>query len=184
MNIPNHVHFGLGFGFKYQYLLSTLLHALMTGNNLLSDKNKNRACQNYMVKKLAQNPNIHANVPMFMKNIKKIFPDIESLNYRKDALILLEGEDSFFEDINLFTTHNETSKINFILSIWEKYGIEDAIALWNKHRFGRVIDTTTEDKGLGKFIEVIEGKITYFHMVNEEQNLRLFEKYKELYDML
>ncbi len=114
MNIPNHIHFGLGFGFKYQYLLSTLLHALMTGNNLLSDKNKHKACQNYMIKKLAKNPNIHANVPMFMKNIKKIFPDIESLNYKKDALILLEGEDGFFEDINLFTTHNKTSKINFI----------------------------------------------------------------------
>jgi hypothetical protein len=36
MNIPNHIHFGLGFGFKYQYLLSTLLHALMTENKLLS----------------------------------------------------------------------------------------------------------------------------------------------------
>ena len=132
MNIPNHIHFGLGFGFKYQYLLSTLLHALMTGNNLLSDKNKHKACQNYMIKKLAKNPNIHANVPIFMKNIKKIFPDIESLNYKKDALILLEGEDGFFEDINLFTTHNEISKINFIQvkgsnSKSAKYSLQTAI---------------------------------------------------------
>jgi hypothetical protein len=132
MNIPNHIHFGLGFGFKYQYLLSTLLHALMTGNSLLSDKNKNKACQNYMIKKLAKNPDIHANVPIFMKKIKKIFPDIESLNYKKDALILLEGEDGCFEDINLFTTHNEVSKINFIQvkgsdSDSAKYSLEKAI---------------------------------------------------------
>ena len=132
MNIPNHVHFGLGFGFKYQYLLSTLLHSLMTENNLLSDKNKNKACQNYMIRKLAKNPTIHANVPKFMKNIEKIFPNIEKLNYKKDALILLEGEDGFFEDINLFTTHNETSKINFIQvkgsdSKSAKYSLETAI---------------------------------------------------------
>jgi len=132
MNIPNHIHFGLGFGFKYQYLLSTLLHALMTGNNLLSDRNKNEACQKYMIKKLAQNPSIHANVPIFMKNIKKIFPDIEKLNYKKDALLLLEGEDGFFEDINLFTTYNGSSKINFIQvkgsdSASAKYSLEKAI---------------------------------------------------------
>jgi hypothetical protein len=132
MNIPNHIHFGLGFGFKYQYLLSTLLHALMTGTNLISDKNKNKACQNYMIKKLAKNPNIHANVPIFMKNIKKIFPDIESLNYKKDALILLEGEDGCFEDINLFTTYKEISKINFIQvkgsdSKSAKYSLQSAI---------------------------------------------------------
>jgi len=132
MNIPNHIHFGLGFGFKYQYLLSTLLHALMIGNNLLSDKNKNEACQKYMIKKLAKNPSIHANVPIFMKNIKKIFPEIEKLNYKKDALLLLEGEDGFFEDINLFTTHNESSKINFIQvkgsdSASAKYSLQTAI---------------------------------------------------------
>jgi len=78
----------------------------------------------------------------------------------------------------------QREKIKFILSIWEKYGIEDAIVLWNKHRFGRVIDTTKEDKGVSKFVEVIEGKITYFHMVNEEQNRKLFEKYKKLYDKI
>ena len=132
MNIPNHIHFGLGFGFKYQYLLSTLLHALMTGNNLLSDRNKNEACQKYMIKKLAKNPSIHENVPRFMENIGKIFPDIEQLNYKKDALLLLEGEDGFFEDINLFTTYNGNSKINFIQvkgsdSASAKYNLEKAI---------------------------------------------------------
>jgi len=132
MNIPNHIHFGLGFGFKYQYLLSTLLHALITGNNLLSDKNKNKACQQYMIKKLAKNPSIHANVPIFMKKIEEIFPNIESLNYKKDALILLEGEDACFEDINLFTTYNRNPKINFIQvkgsdSKSAKYSLQTAI---------------------------------------------------------
>jgi RNA-directed DNA polymerase len=78
----------------------------------------------------------------------------------------------------------QREKIKFILNIWEKYGILDAIVLWNKHKFGRVIDMTTEDKGVGKFVEVIEGKITYFQMVNEEQNKKLFSMYKKLYDAL
>jgi len=78
----------------------------------------------------------------------------------------------------------QREKIKFILGIWKKYGIDDAINLWNKHKFGRVIDITTDDKGVGKFVEVIEGKITYFQMVNEEQNRRLFEMYKELYNEL
>lgn len=132
MSIPNHIHFGLGFGFKYQYLLSTLLHALIIGKNLLSDKNKNDACQKYMIKKLSTNPSIHANVPKFMENIETIFPDIERLTYKRDALILLEGEDSCFEDINLFTTHNRTHKINFIQvkgsdSNSAKYSLQTAI---------------------------------------------------------
>ena len=78
----------------------------------------------------------------------------------------------------------QREKIKFILGVWKKYGIEDAIKLWNKHRFGRVIDITSDDKGIGKFVEVIEGKITYFHMVNEEQNRKLFDTYKLLYDKL
>jgi len=74
----------------------------------------------------------------------------------------------------------QREKIKFILNIWKKYGIDDAITLWNKHKFGRIININTEDKGRGKFIEVVEGKITYFQMVNEEQNKRLFELYKEI----
>lgn len=113
MNIPNHIHFGLGFGFKYQYLLSTLLHALMTDNNLLSFDNK-EACKKYMIKKLEDTPLIHVNVPYFMEQITNIFPDIKNLNYNKNALLLLEGEDGCFEDINLFTTNSSVSKINFM----------------------------------------------------------------------
>ena len=132
MNIPNHIHFGLGFGFKYQYLLSTLLHSLITGNNLLSDKNKKEACKRYMIKKLSANPTIHANVPYFMRQIKNIFPNVESLNYKKDALLLLEGEDGYFEDINLFTTNNDISRISFIQvkgsdSESSKYSLEKAV---------------------------------------------------------
>ncbi|MFK5975074.1 MAG: hypothetical protein QM493_01080 [Sulfurovum sp.] len=113
MNIPNNIHFGLGFGFKYQYLLSTLLHALMTGTDLLSETKK-KSCKKYMIKKLADNPDIHANVSYFMEQITNIFPNIEKLNYNQDTLLLLEGEVNCFEDINLFTTNNTTSKISFI----------------------------------------------------------------------
>lgn len=78
----------------------------------------------------------------------------------------------------------ERKKIKFILSIWKKYGIYDAIVLWNKHKFGRIINVTTEDRGVGKFVEVIEGKITYFQMVNIDQNRKLFKMYEELHDEL
>lgn len=78
----------------------------------------------------------------------------------------------------------QREKIKFILAIWENYGIEVAISLWNKHKFGRVINIQNDDKGIGKFIEVVEGKITYFHMVNAEQNKRLYEMYQTLYNNL
>ena len=74
----------------------------------------------------------------------------------------------------------QREKIKFILNIWNKYGIEDAIRLWNKHQFGRDVDTKTEDRGVGKFIEVIGGKITYFNMVNKDQNRKIYEKFKNL----
>lgn len=132
MNIPNHVHFGLGFGFKYQHLLTTLLHALIREDNLLSDKSINNACKKYMIKKLAQNSYIHANPKKFMESIEKVFPNLEKLNYKKDSLLLIEGEDSCFEDINLFTTYDDDSKIIFIQvkgsdSQSAKYNLEKAI---------------------------------------------------------
>lgn len=110
MIIPTNVHFGLGFGFKYQYLLSVLLHGLMSNQ---IDRNKYESCKKYMIKKLSENTHVHANVNYFMQQISRIFPNIEQLNYNTDSFLLLEGEDGCFEDINIFTTSNE-SKIHFI----------------------------------------------------------------------
>lgn len=174
MNIPNHIHFGLGFGFKYQYLLSALLHALMTGKNLLSDKNKNDACQKYMIKKLSKNPSIHANVPKFMKNIETIFPDIERLNYKRNALILLEGEDSCFEDINLFTTHNSTSKINFIQvkgsdSNSAKYSLQTAI----EKTLNSMLKNDNTVIPFNLIILINEEVTSWYYLTNKDDNIKM-----------
>jgi len=116
MSIPAKVHFGLGFGFKYQYLLSLLLHGLM---NLHKDKplinqRKFLSCKNYMIKNLNSNPAIHANVNSFIQRIQQDFSSFSNFDYNINSLLLLEGEDKFFEDINIFSTYNNSSKIDFI----------------------------------------------------------------------
>lgn len=74
----------------------------------------------------------------------------------------------------------EREKIKFILNIWKKYGILSAMSLWNKHRFGKIIQQSPEEENIAKFIEVLNGKITYFNMVNSDQNLKLYEEFNDL----
>jgi len=116
MNIPAKVHFGLGFGFKYQYLLSVLLHGLMNQHKdkPLIKQRRLLSCRNYMIKHLDSNPAIHANVNNFIQRIQRDFSSFSNLDYNINSLLLLEGEDKFFEDINIFSTYNNFSKIDFI----------------------------------------------------------------------
>ena len=65
----------------------------------------------------------------------------------------------------------EIKKISFILNIWNKYGILDAIELWNKHKIGTIIPNNPNKKE--KFIEILNGKISYFNMINSEQAKKL-----------
>lgn len=74
----------------------------------------------------------------------------------------------------------EREKIKFILNIWEKYGVKDAIQIWNQHRFGRILLNDNLDVKITKFQEVVSGKIIYFNMVNPDQNKKLLEKFSAL----
>ncbi len=78
----------------------------------------------------------------------------------------------------------EREKIKFILNIWKKYGIKSAILLWNKHKLGKIIQQNTEEENIAKFIEVLNGKITYFNMVNSNQNIKLYKQFNNLLDIL
>jgi hypothetical protein len=79
---------------------------------------------------------------------------------------------------------SEREKIKFTLQIWKKYGIESAISIWNKHKFGRLILDIDKDKCTQKFQEVLCGKITYFKMVNSEQSKNLEDEFGQLSRMI
>ncbi len=107
MNIPNYALFELGFGFKYQYLISTLIHALIT-----NDINYENAEE--FIKKTIHKYSIHADPKKFIDQVKNILPDVNELIYNKNSFLMLEGEHTCFEDINLFTTNDSNSLIRFI----------------------------------------------------------------------
>ncbi len=65
----------------------------------------------------------------------------------------------------------EIKKIYFILIIWNKYGILDAIKLWNKHKMGTTIIDNPNKKQ--QFNDIINGKISYFDMINSNQSQKL-----------
>ncbi len=68
----------------------------------------------------------------------------------------------------------EIKKIDFITYIWGKYGINDAIKLWNKYNFGKKI----EDENHDKLVQIVHGKISFFKMVNDKQTEHLINKIK------
>ncbi len=71
----------------------------------------------------------------------------------------------------------EIKKIDFILMIWNKYGISDAIKLWNKHQLGTIIIDNPNKKQ--QFKDILKGKISYFDMVNPNQSQKLKELFQE-----
>lgn len=72
----------------------------------------------------------------------------------------------------------ELKKIDFILYIWETYSIETAIEIWNKHKFGK--NNLVAENATDKLIEILQGKISFFRMVNEQQSEYLYKKFNLL----
>lgn len=107
MNIPNYALFELGFGYKYQYLISALIHAVITNN--ISYENAKK-----FMRKVIDKQSIHADPKKFIEQIQAILPDANELIYNENSFLMLEGEHSCFEDINLFTTNSSNSLVRFI----------------------------------------------------------------------
>lgn len=105
MSVPSYVLFELGFGFKYQYLMSALIHTLITKKINFSQS------ENY-IKKNIKRYSIHSDCTKFITQVQSIIPDVHELKYNINSILMLEGENSCFEDINLFTTNN-ISQIRF-----------------------------------------------------------------------
>ena len=105
MSIPSYALFELGFGFKYQYLMSALIHTLIT------KKINFESSENY-IRKNIKNYSIHSDCTKFITQVKNIIPDVHELEYNTNSILMLEGENSCFEDINLFTSNN-VSQIRF-----------------------------------------------------------------------
>ena len=126
MNVPKKALFELGFGYKYQYLLTVLIHCLIKNKINLS------IYENKLNRLVLKNNDIHANVRNFIMQLNNIIPLIEKLEYNKNCLLMIEGESSYFEDINLFTCVDTISKVYFIqvkgsMAIKWKTNLQNAI---------------------------------------------------------
>ncbi len=72
----------------------------------------------------------------------------------------------------------ELNKVKFILHIWEKYSLSEAVKLWNKHKLGKVF--LNSENAEEQLIDIIQGKISFYVKVNKNQSAFLLDKYKEL----
>lgn len=126
MNVPQKALFELGFGYKYQYLLTVLIHCLIKNKINLS------IYENKLDRLVLKNNDIHANVKNFIMQLNNIIPLIDKLEYNKNCLLMIEGESGYFEDINLFTCIDTISKVYFIqvkgsMAIKWKTNLQNAI---------------------------------------------------------
>ncbi len=126
LNVPEKALFELGFGYKYQYLLTVLIHCLIKDNMNISKY------ENKLNKIINKNKNLHTNVRLFINQLNILLSLIKQLEYNKNCLLMVEGENSYFEDINLFTNIDNNSKIYFMqvkgsMAISWKKNLQEAI---------------------------------------------------------
>jgi hypothetical protein len=126
LNVPKKALFELGFGYKYQYLLTVLIHCL------IKNKIDLNTYENKLNTIVLKNNDIHANVRNFIMQLNSIIPLIDKLEYNKNCLLMIEGESNYFEDINLFTYMDDVSKVYFIqvkgsMAINSKTNLQNAI---------------------------------------------------------
>ncbi|WP_152020005.1 hypothetical protein [Aliarcobacter butzleri] len=109
--LPKKVHFGLGFGFKYQAMLVLILNILMKKrffmNGVISSENK------LYIKNELLSENTFTNSDKFILSLEEMLKvdNISPKNIKKQ-IILIEGEPHYFEDINIFFK-NRTSDYIF-----------------------------------------------------------------------
>jgi len=113
--IPKNVHFGLGFGFKYQALLTLLLNTLFKEQESIFIKGV--IPKIYRSKFAATIPlNLNTNVNNFFNSVEKLFKfnNINILDAENNRFkLMIEGEHHHFEDINVFVNINEKNTIVF-----------------------------------------------------------------------
>ncbi len=91
--LPNEMLFELGFGYKYQHLISMLILSII--NNKITEKDLYKL-QNFSKK------HFNNNGKMFASELKKLIPLLKKLTYNENCIVLLEGDDCCLEDINIF----------------------------------------------------------------------------------
>lgn len=97
MNMPQKVHFDLGFGFTYQALISLLIHAILT--------NKRRVAKHIIP------ANLQYNYRDFMKRVNLLKSKLQTNG--SNYVLMIEGEPNMFEDINIFEKSHNTNRLLF-----------------------------------------------------------------------
>lgn len=115
LSLPENTHFNLGFGYKYQYLLSFLIFSILEKRINLDMETLKKLTEK--LKEHNSNPTnnkINSSIIVLFRRLKEIVPDKNKVNYKNNCLLMLEGETPFFEDINFFLTQVNKSSIYFM----------------------------------------------------------------------
>lgn len=110
--LPERVHFGLGFGFKYQALITMLLNILLKTHYF--KKNKITASHKLHIKNVLLKENNFADSNKFIQSLEELVKihNINLVNSKKN-IIMIEGEHHYLEDINVFFKNGYSDSIFF-----------------------------------------------------------------------
>lgn len=111
--IPGRVNFDRGFGYKYQYLLSTLIIHLIHNYDKLFIKNELDYKLFCEILNDISEKKIKVNLKKTIKDLNSIL-DYSKVKYNENTLVMLEGHSNYFEDINIFDNTLKKSHIIFL----------------------------------------------------------------------
>ena len=116
MSIPDNVHFGLGFGFKYQAMIALLIDTLFKEQKNVFEKGRiPKAYRDQFISQTSLK-GLNTNINNFFDSVQKLFL-VHKNNildrYPDKFRLMIEGEHHHFEDINLFYNKGGKSAIIF-----------------------------------------------------------------------
>lgn len=114
MSIPNNVHFGLGFGFKYQAMIALLIDTLFKEQKNIFVKGKiPKTYRDQFINQFSLK-GLNSNTNNFFNSVEKLFVIHKNNILDTDKFrLMIEGEHHHFEDINLFCHIGGDSAIIF-----------------------------------------------------------------------
>jgi len=111
--IPEHVHYQLGYGYEYQYYLSLLLKTIYEKKGVAFNRGKiTKKFKNKTIKIIDKVYGIeHISIENSFHSLAWIY---EKLLNKRDLVFLFEGENSYFEDLNIFSSNTQGLMIDML----------------------------------------------------------------------
>jgi len=187
--ISSQALFELGFGYKYQYLISMLLYYIANKNQSI---NRYKRILNYLINK--HSLNLNAN--QFCIDVENILKDSNRIIYKKNTIFMLEGENKCFEDINIFSKFDNICRVDLIqvkgsMSSNSNSSLSSAIIKTlnnmhksnNKHLNFRLTIIMNKILGSNYLLQSLTSKLNIIHKLvkNEFMPKRNIRKYEEIF---